>query len=347
MDLLIIKHGALGDVVRTSYFLPGLHRKHGPGARIFWLTSIAATDLLRHHPQVYRIDTNPSELSDMMFDCIISLDDEHAPASAASRLKHKQLIGAYVSSGTLAYTPDSAAWFDMGLISHYGKQEADRLKKANTRSHAEIFSEILGITIDGGRFFNSSPVEQRWQQHMDSGSFRIGINPFAGSRWPAKALRMEELCKLVLALLDFKAAAKPVRIYLFAEGDDRKRLAELNSELGRRVEVLDTSASVLDFAAAIKSMDYLITSDSLGLHLAISQGVRNLSFYAPTSAAEIDTFGTGVKLCSTSPDYCSYRKDADNSSVTAARLVEAFNKHMVRDKPGPDRWQAHHNVLNL
>lgn len=333
MDLLIIKHGALGDVVRTSYFLPGLVRKYGDDTRVFWLMSAAAVDLLRHHPLVYQIATDPSELMHTEFDCVISLDDEYEAASTATRLKTKQLIGAYVSSGKLAYTPDSAAWYDMGLISRYGKLEADRLKKVNRRSHADIFSEILGITIDKGDFYNVPLVEQRWQQHMDSGSFCIGINPFAGSRWPAKALRLEELRKLIPALLDFNVGRKPVKIYLFAEGDDRKRLEELNSAFGRRMEALDTSASVLEFAAAIKAMDYLITSDSLGLHLAIAQGVRNLSFYAPTSAVEIDTFGTGVKLCSTSPDYCSYRKDADNSSITAERLMSALRNHVTDQKP--------------
>ena len=329
MNLLIIKHGALGDVVRTSYFLPGLARKYGESIRIFWLTSAAAVDLLRHHPQLYRITTDTSELMHTEFDCVISLDDEHEAASTATRLKTKQLIGAYESSGTIVYTPDSTFWFDMGLISRYGKLEADRLKKENSRSHADIFSEILGITIDKGVFYNDPLIEQRWQQRMDPDSFHIGINPFAGNRWPAKDLRMEELRKLVPALLDFEAAGKPVIIYFFSEGDDRKRLEELNSAFGRRVEVLDTSASVLDFAAAIKVMDYLITSDSLGLHLAIAQSVRNLSFYAPTSAAEIDTFGTGIKLCSSSSDYCSYRKDADNSSISAERLLDAVYKHVA------------------
>ena len=31
----------------------------------------------------------------------------------------------------------------------------------------------------------------------------------------------------------------------------------------------------------------------------------------------------GEKVASTSPDYCSYRPDADNSSITPERLVEA------------------------
>jgi heptosyltransferase-2 len=57
------------------------------------------------------------------------------------------------------------------------------------------------------------------------------------------------------------------------------------------------------------------------MHLAIAQDVPTLAFFAPTSAVEIDGFGRVQKVVSTAPDYCSYRSDADNSSVTAGRLL--------------------------
>ncbi len=91
----------------------------------------------------------------------------------------------------------------------------------------------------------------------------------------------------------------------------------------------DTEQSILIFASVIKACDYIITSDSLALHLAIAQKIPNLSFYAPTSAAEIDTFGTGVKVISTSEDYCSYKPDADNSTITNDRILKALKKHLT------------------
>jgi heptosyltransferase-2 len=112
-------------------------------------------------------------------------------------------------------------------------------------------------------------------------------------------------------------------------------VAGLPAGAAGRIVVPDTSASTLELAAAIRAVDYLVTTDSLALHLAIAQGVPNLSFYAPTSAAEIETFGTGVKLLSTAPDYCSYRGDADNASITAARLLPLLKDHWARCRPPP------------
>ncbi len=48
-----------------------------------------------------------------------------------------------------------------------------------------------------------------------------------------------------------------------------------------------------------------------------------LAFFAPTSAAEIELYGRGEKVASTAPDYCSYRPDADTTTVTVDRLAPA------------------------
>jgi heptosyltransferase-2 len=88
-----------------------------------------------------------------------------------------------------------------------------------------------------------------------------------------------------------------------------------------------TDESVQHLAAAIGRLDYLISSDSLALHLAIAQDVPFTAFFSPTSAVEIDDWGIGTKVASTAPDYCNYRKDADNSTITADRIIEAIGRN--------------------
>ena len=73
----------------------------------------------------------------------------------------------------------------------------------------------------------------------------------------------------------------------------------------------------------IDACDLLVTSDSMALHMAIARGVRIVAFFAPTSAAEIELYGLGQKVWSTAPDYCTYRRDADNSTLTSERLCSA------------------------
>ena len=116
-------------------------------------------------------------------------------------------------------------------------------------------------------------------------------------------------------------------IYLLGGLDDLEynKSLKLNFINNPNVIILEPM-SLLEFAAVIKNMDYLISADTMALHLAIAQKVKNISFYAPTSAVEIDVFGLGEKVISTSEDYCSYEKEADNSTITAERIYDKLMK---------------------
>ena len=104
---------------------------------------------------------------------------------------------------------------------------------------------------------------------------------------------------------------------------DRNRaiLAELrDANASAHVVDGDTRNSLLEFAGLISLCDLLISSDSMALHMGIALNRKIVSFFAPTSAAEIELYGLGEKVWSTAADYCSYRRDADNSSLTPELL---------------------------
>jgi hypothetical protein len=42
-------------------------------------------------------------------------------------------------------------------------------------------------------------------------------------------------------------------------------------------------------------------------------------------------------VLSTAPDYCSYRKDADNSSISAERIIEAIEQNPLARGHGTGR----------
>ena len=151
----------------------------------------------------------------------------------------------------------------------------------------------------------------------------IGINSGAGERWESKALPIKEVIKLIELIL---AIPEPkIHIFLFGGAQELNRHQTITQAITSS-RLIDTGNhhQLLEFAALIKQMDYLISSDSLALHLAIAQQVKNLSFYAPTSAAEIATFGTGVKVVSSSPDYCDYKKEARKNDLTAEKIFATF-----------------------
>jgi heptosyltransferase-2 len=328
-SVVIIKFGALGDIVRTSYLVASLVKEQN--ARVTWITQRSGVDLLRFNPHIDRLVAVEDGPLPEEADLVVSLDDETEAVAIASAIRAPRLIGAYFNAdGRVDYSEDARPWFDMGLVSRLGKQTADELKRLNQRSHVEIFSEILGLQSVEPAFFGNAVTHADWTARRDGCAKVVGFNVFAGFRWPAKELQPAETLALVREVQRVMSLSSGRgKCVVFADQSTASRAEELSQQAGG-LEIWNTGRGVLDFAAAVAACDYVVSTDSLGLHLAIAQGVPNLSFYAPTSAAEIDTFDRGIKLHSTSPDYCSYGKHADNTTLTAVRLFEAWREHVSR-----------------
>jgi len=328
-NILIIKFGALGDVIRTSYFIKPLYKKyHSPD--IYWLTSPGSMDVLKFNPYIFKITDNTNDLTDIYFDWVISLDDETEILKKIDKINYKKITGAHLLDSKVTYTDDSALWFNMGLISRLGKIRADQLKKENKLTHTEIFADILKIKDIHPIFYNSEKTEKKYTEHFKDEFFHIGINNSSGDRWHSKKMKLETEIALIKNLLNLKIDSKKVTVHLLGGKEEKNNNHRILTFFSKNNDIIieDTDQSILKFASVIKACNYVITSDSLALHLAIAQKIPNLSFYAPTSAVEINTFGTGVKVISTSEDYCSYEPDADNSTITNERILKAFKKHL-------------------
>jgi heptosyltransferase-2 len=341
-ELLIIKTAALGDVLRTTSILPGL-RGRFPGVRVTWATASGAVDLVRNHPAVAEVvgfdPKSPASLAEARarlagrsWDWVISLDDEESLCELASSLTAKKLSGAHLeprgSERRRVYTPDVAPWFDMGLLSVHGKARADELKVENRRSHPEILAGMLGIEMGKPQLPLGEPVlaaaaEFARGSALFQGGIVVGLNTGAGGRWHSKTLSPERTVNLAEALS--RSLGGRVTFLLFGGLDERARNTQIVERAAGRVRLVDAGCdnALLDFAARLSLCKLLITSDSLALHVALARNVRVVAFFAPTSAAEIETYGLGTKVASTAPDYCSYRADADTSSLTTERLLAA------------------------
>jgi heptosyltransferase-2 len=329
MHFLVVKKGALGDVVRTSYFAKALKRKLGQGLRLSWITAPTSADLLRFNPHIDDLWFDFEQARPFRFDRIFSLDDELETLEGVAGLAAESVSGAILKEGRPAYTPDASEWFDMGVISQFGKQRADELKKLNQRSHAQIFSKIFGVEQVRPEFHLDKSCRDWAHTHLPKTLRRVGINPYSGGRWPSKELRPLELQRLIANVLDGISPFGPnTSIVLLGAGQDFKKNEALVAKQGvAGLTMICTDESVQHLAAAVGELDYLISSDSLALHLAIAQDVPFTAFFSPTSAAEIDDWGIGTKVSSTAADYCSYRKDADSSTITADRIIEAIGRN--------------------
>src|ERR1700745_2966451 len=156
MNVLIVKLGATGDVVRTT---PLLRRLSGS---VTWITAAkndvlleGLADNLRHFSWEER-----ARALDISYDLAINLEDTLEVALFLKRIRPAEIFGAYTdASKRLRYTDNSKCWFDLSLISSYGRQEADRLKLLNRQTYQELIFKGLGFDFAGETYLLPEPIE--------------------------------------------------------------------------------------------------------------------------------------------------------------------------------------------
>jgi heptosyltransferase II len=255
MRTLIVKLGAMGDVLRTTALLRALE------GDVDWLTAPAAVPLLENNPFLSRVLTAPEPAQH--YDCVLSLDEDLKAVGMAVAAGGTRLVGIfYNEEGERIYTPETAPWFDMGLISCFGKTRADALKKANRRSFQEYLFEMTGRKFQEEEYVLALTP---WPFEADH-ALRVGIECRAGARWPLKKWDKYDL--LIDAL-----EKEGVPVTVFSQRED-----------------------VRDYMRDIQGCDVVVTGDTLCLHIAIALRKQTVAIFGPTPADEIHGYGRVRKI---------------------------------------------------
>jgi heptosyltransferase-2 len=290
MSILIIKLGAAGDVVRTT---PLLRRLDGP---VSWITAESNLALLQGIDREVRCVSweNRKNVADTAYDLVINLEDDRDSSSFLKQLKFKQLFGAHLNGNDeLTYTSNSRAWFDLSLISTYGREKADRLKLLNRRTYQELIFDGLGVGFKGEPYYLPPPRPTRLQGD-------VAISSTAGAVWPMKK---------------------------WAYYDELKN--ELESA-GLKVNVLESRPTLLEHLADVQGHRCLVSGDSLPMHLALGSGVRCVSIFTCTSPWEIYGYGLQEKVISPFLQKFFYKRGYDPTATTAISVRKVMDAVMAQ-----------------
>jgi heptosyltransferase II len=282
---LIVKLNATGDVVRTSTLL---HRLQGP---VTWISARANLPLLQGvHPGMRVLAWEDREqATDTRYDLAISLEDELETAQFVQRCAPARVFGATLADGDrVTYSEDASAWFDMSLVSRFGRKRADELKLINRRSYQELIFSGLGWTFAGENCKLPRPTTTDLQGD-------VAIAPVAGPVWPMKT---------------------------WAHYDALQRRLEAQ---GLRVNVLPKRATLLEHLGDIANHRCLVSGDSLPMHLALGLGIPCVTIFNCTSPWEIHDYGLQTKLVSPLLAEFFYKRGMDTRATTAIGLDAVFN----------------------
>ena len=315
MKILIIKLGAIGDVIRTTSILLGLKEKY-KNCKIDWITKKESFDVLKNNnlliDKIFLIDKNIKiELKNKKYDLTISLDDDYEACELPTIVNSKKIIGAYLKNNEITYTNDSSLWFDMGLLSRFGKKKADELKVKNKKTYQEIMYKILGL-----KYKKQEPILILSKKELDFGKkfaqknnikkndLVVGVNTGAGGRWQDKKLSIEKTVELIGKLNN---KIKNAKLLLFGGPEERERNKKIKKLIKTSIIDAGCDNSLIEFASLVNLCKVLVTSDSLALHIGVALKKKIVACFYPTSSSEIELYNRGIKIIGKGKSYCSYQ----------------------------------------
>lgn len=337
--IAVVKLAAVGDVLRTTSFLPAIRRRYEQ-SRIDWLTLPSAAPLFEGNPFVDTLHltqkgTLPALLAQVPFDLVLCPDADPLTVALAQGISLKEggrRVGFALDleGQVMPLSPAAEHWFLMGL--------SDQAKKANQETYQNLVGSLLELP---------TPIEDRpvlvlrederaeaeaWLDSVGGrpkGACLVGINTGAGGRWPQKRWTLEGQTALIRKLDKMGHS-----VVLLGGPEEVERHRALRSACpGCKLIDAGNDNSLRAFAARLSLVDVLVTGDTLALHMGTAFAKPVMALFGPTSHAEIELYGKGTKLFAEDLDclccYSSCDKHPDcQESISLERVLAALAPYL-------------------
>jgi len=249
------------------------------------------------HPLLDRVLTTGAEdllaLSSLEFDVTFMVDKSLKAAGVIRNVPSDQLFGFKVDPRGGAILPATAAASELWQLGLDNQQKFFVNQKAETQLMMEALE--LGPFARDEYFLPLTSAEKiesekRRQEWRGPHSFVIGINTGCSPTIPYKKLSTNFQRELVAEIQKHWN----VGIVLLGGPEDSER----NQHIGEGLSVIqsETKSGLRDGLVSVAACDMVITGDSLGMHMAISQKKYVVAWFGPTCAQEIDLYDRGEKI---------------------------------------------------
>jgi heptosyltransferase-2 len=331
---LLIHLGALGAVARSTALLAPLRRRH-PGAHLTWVTDAPAHKLLTGHPRIDRVLSTSSEdllkLAALEFD-VAYVVDKSLKAAGVLRQTRVDLVRGFVAEPSGAIVPATEAareLWEIGLSDH-------RKFHVNKKPEIQLATEALELGPWQRDPYDLPLTEvegvlrqaRRREWSREGRVPVVGLNTGCSEVIVAKKLTVEAHVELIRRL-----EKRGVACVLLGGPEDAAR----NDEIARRVPVLRSpeSEGLRDGLVSVAACDALVTGDSLGMHMGISQGIWVSAWFGPTCAHEIEFYGRGEAVltaasCSPCWKRSCHKDPMCYDLVSLDELVEVTMRGLLR-----------------
>ena len=284
--ILIIKLGALGDVVRTTPLLTRFREKY-PESYITWITLSPAILPSNKIDRIFKYSLEALEtIKHEQFDIAINLDKEPETCVLLKDVSAETKFGYTWADDHIAPATEKAEHKLLtGLF--------DELSQNNTKSYLEEVFEIVHEDFKGEEYIlDVNPDhDAKWKEIISEkaeGKKVIGLNTGCGPRWPTRLWPLEYWKALIHDL--HKAGYFPMVIGGPEEDQKNKSLDAAT------IACYPGTHSLQEFIAIMNNCDLVVTAVSMAMHLAIGVKSKLVLFNNIFNKHEFELYGRGTIL---------------------------------------------------
>ncbi len=325
IKILIIKLGALGDVLRTTPILNAIKEKY-PDSEISWVTRYDSTEILSNNPKINKVFTLPYKNTET-FDILYNFDIEKEAIKLASSIQAKEKYGFYDNNGYPAAFNIAAEYYLNTLFD-------DELKKNNKKTYQEMIFEVAELSYEKQLIqLNLSNDDKKYAENfIKENNIKIenliGIHIGASSRWPSKAWSENKIKEFTKEL-----KGRGNNVILFSglnEKDKHEKIMKELKEEGFQVYHNNPNNSIKQFASLVNSCKLMVCSDSFSLHISLALGIKTIALFFCTSSNEIEGYGLLKKIISPLlyeffPEKMNQYNEELVNSISVKEVLKVFN----------------------
>ncbi len=257
--ILIIKLGAIGDVIRTTPLIVK-YRQLYPECHITWITHSPEVVPADQVNTIYNFDfASVYTVKNKLYDIAVNLDKEPEACILLKDVKSKEKYGFIWKNNHLDVSTTNAGHkLITGLF--------DNISKNNTKNYLEEIFEICHLNFNDEPYMLNVDItlKTKWNSlnTLSKGNKIIGLNTGCGKRWTTRLWPNEYWLELIKELL--KYGYFPVLLGGEAEDENNQKLSHLSAAY------YPGFYSLKEFIALTSNCDIVVTQVSMMMHIVIA-----------------------------------------------------------------------------
>lgn len=289
--ILIIKLGAMGDVIRTTPLITR-YKSLFPNAKFTWITLFPDILPKSEIHEIYKLGIEAVLYAqNTHWDIAINLDKEKEASALLKMVSANQKFGYTLIDGVSQPVNELANHkFGTGLF--------DDVSQANTKNYCTEIFELCGMEYNGEPYLLDNHADKGFEWDFNTTKPIVGLNTGCGDRWTTRLWSIEKWVDLVKSL-----QSKGYFPLLLGGAQEHERNLEIQRLSGAEYF---GHFPLNKFINLIDHCDVVVTQVTMGMHLTLGLGKKIVLMNNIFNPHEFDLFNKGEIIMPPKPCQCFY-----------------------------------------